>query len=242
VGLLLLVPGLAGAPAPAAGQETIASDRPGIGSASVVVAPGVAQAEFGAAVVGAGGSEALALGQLFVRYGLAGVEAELLVNSYRVGLDDAADGFEDVAVGAKVPIARGVGGRADLSLQGLVTLPTGAAGVGGDAVAPTVVALADIGLAAGSALSVNVAGTRGSGAVPDQILATVTPSLALSDRSSGYAGWAATFSEGADVHWLEGGVAFFASPDVQLDVNGAASLDTDQWFVGVGMAVRTGAR
>lgn len=234
--------GVAAPMSPLAAQDTIASDRPGIGSASVVIDPGVAQAEFGVAVVGAAGAESLALGQLFVRYGFPAFEAELLVNSYRLGIEDEVDGFEDVAVGAKVRVARRVGGRADLSLQGLVSLPTGAAGVGSDEVVPSLVALADIGLGEASALSVNLAGQLGTGAVRDQLLVTVTPSLMLSERTSGYAGWAATFADGGNAHWLEGGVAIFASPDVQLDLNGAASVDTDQWFVGVGMAVQTGAR
>jgi hypothetical protein len=231
---------------PVTAQETIASDRPGIGSGSAVIDAGVLQAEFGAAYLGGAGPDAVALGQLFVRYGLGRLELEFLGSSWvdvRSPADGAdMDGFEDAAVGAKVRLGQGIGGRMDLSLQGLLTLPTGSDGVGSEEWLPALVALADVGLGESTAVSLNLGARKGSGAVPDQLAASVTPALSLSDRLSGYAGWAGTFDDSDSVHWLEAGLAFLATPDVQLDINGATSPDTDQWFVGLGMAVRTGSR
>lgn len=236
--------GLAAA-VPGGAQETIASDRPGIGSASVVVAPGVLQAEFGTAWAGGPGPDALAIGQLLVRYGIAGVELEFLGNSWvnsRGEGANGADGFEDAAVGVKVPVARGIGDRADLSLQGLLTVPTGSEGLGSDEWIPTVVALADVALGEAAALGVNLGFSKGSGAVEDQVTASVTPSVGLTASLSAYAGWAGSFVDGTQSDWLEAGLAYLSGPDLQLDLNGAISPDTDRWFVGVGMAVRTGSR
>ena len=67
---------------PVTAQETIASDRPGIGSGSAVIDAGVLQAEFGAAYLGGPGPDVVALGQLFVRYGLGRLELEVLGNSW----------------------------------------------------------------------------------------------------------------------------------------------------------------
>jgi hypothetical protein len=172
--------------------------------------------------LGADGPDAVALGQIFVRYGIAG--------------------FEDVGVGAKVRIAQGVGGRADVSVQGLLTAPTGSDGVSSEEWIPTLVALTDVGLGGSAAMGVNLGFRKGSGDVADQGFASVTPSVSVAEGLSAYAGWAGSFADGGNVHWLEGGMAFLAGPDLQFDLNAATSPDTDQWFVGVGMAVRTGVR
>lgn len=228
---------------PLSAQETIASDRPGIGSGAAVVGQGILQAEFGGAWFGGPGSDALGLGQLFVRYGMGAFELEFLGNSWIQVQDGGPEGFQDLGVGAKLRVARGIGGRADLSLQGTVSAPTGSDGIGSDEWVPTLVALSDVSLGDASAVSVNVGWQLPAGTLDDALLfASVTPSLALTDRVGAFAGWAGSFWDGGDESWIEGGLTLLAGPDLQLDVNGATSPDTDRWFVGVGAAVRTGGR
>ena len=182
------------------------------------------------------------VGQLFVRYGLGPLEVAFLGNSWVDPRGGGESAFQDIGVGAKVRLAQGIGGRADLSLQGLITGPTGGESVTADEWIPTLVGLLDVGLTDRAGLSVNLAAQQGTGAVVDQLTATITPGLALTDRLSTYGGWAGVFNEVADTHWWEGGFAYQASPDMQLDLNAATSTDGDQWFVGFGMAVRTGVR
>jgi len=227
---------------PAAAQETIASDRPGIGSASVVLDPGVLQAELGAAWLGGEGPGAVALGQLFVRYGVGRFELELLGNSWVKVREGGPDGFEDPGLGAKVRLAQGIGGRADVSLQGLLTAPAGSDAFTADEWLPALVALADVGLGTSGSMGVNLGYRFGRGPVDGALFASVTPGLSLANDLGAYAGWAGSFAESGDTNWIEGGLAFVASPDLQLDLNAATSPDTDQWFVGVGVAVRTRTR
>lgn len=227
---------------PASAQENIASDRPGIGSAAVVVAPGVLQAEFGTAWFGGPGADALGVGQLFVRYGLGALELEFLGNSWVTVRDGGPDGFEDVGVGAKVRVAQGISDRADLSFQGLLTAPTGGDAFTADEWVPTVVALMDVSLGATSGMGVNFGYRFGPGDLDGLVFTSVTPAISLTDQLGAYGGWAGNFFEGGDTHWIEGGLAYLVTSDLQLDLNGAASPDTDRWFIGVGMAVRTGAR
>ena len=228
--------------APSAGQETITSDRPGIGSGAGVVGPGILQAEFGGAWSGGDGSDALSLGQLLVRYGFGRFEVEVLGNSWVKVQDGGPDGFQDLGVGAKVRVAEDVGGRANISLQGLLSTPTGSDAFTSDEWLPTLVGLADIGLGATTAVSVNAGYQFGAGTVDGSVFASVTPGISLTDQVGAYAGWAGAFSDGGDTNWIEGGVTFLANSDMQLDVNGATSPDTDAWFFGLGMAIRTGTR
>jgi hypothetical protein len=228
--------------APSAAQETITSDRPGIGSGAGVVGPGILQAEFGGAWFGGDGADALNLGQLFVRYGFGAFEVEVLGNSWVKVQDGGPDGFQDLGVGAKVRVAEGIGGRANLSLQGLLSVPVGSDEFTSDEWQPTLVALADIGLGATTAVSVNAGYQVGTGDLDGAFFASVTPGISLTDQVGAYAGWAGSFSGGGDTNWIEGGVTFLANSDMQLDVNGATSPDTDAWFLGVGMAIRTGTR
>lgn len=228
--------------APAAAQETITSDRPGIGSGAGVVGPGILQAELGAAWSGGPGADALSLGQLFVRYGFGRFEVEFLGNSWIKVQDGGPDGFQDLGVGAKVRLAEDVGGRANLSLQGLLSTPSGSDAFTADEWLPTLVGLADIGLGATTGVSVNAGYQFGAGNVDGSFFTSVTPGISLTDQVGAYAGWAGSFSDSGDTNWIEGGLTFLANSDMQLDVNGATSPDTDQWFIGAGIAIRTGTR
>ena len=211
-----------------------------------MLAPGLIHLETGASVAGGTAVDSYSIGQLLVRVGVSGVELELFGNSYLVTRSETtpaldAEGFADVGVGLKVPLARNVGDRMNLSLQGVLTAPSGSDAFSNDEWIAALNALADIGLSDRAGLSVNVGIAEGAAGASETFSVIVTPGLSLADGVGAYAGWAGFFAEGADVNFGEGGLTFLVNDDVQLDVNGGWALDADDWFFGVGAAFRWGA-
>ena len=70
----------------------------------------------------------------------------------------------------------------------------------------------------------------------------MTPGLALQGGVGLYAGWAGEFTDSGATHFAEAGLTYLASMDAQLDVNGGWDVDSRDWFVGAGIAVRWGGR
>lgn len=229
--------------AAASAQETITSDRPGIGSGSGVVAPGVFQVETGVALGGGPSSTDLSLGQALVRVGFSAFELEFFGNSYVTGLDDETgvpdrDGLQAPGLGAKVPVLRTR--AASLSVQGLAFVPSGSGAQSSDDWAFGLNALADFPVSDRVAVNGNVGVLAATGGKPAWS-ASVTPAYAFGGGVSGYAGWAGSFATEGDVNFAEAGLAFLANPNLQLDVNGGRSFSSGLWFVGVGAAFRRGA-
>lgn len=242
--LTLLVP-LAFATAPAlSAQETIASDRPGIGSGAFVLDAGTFQLETGLAYASTSSVDAYSFGQALVRIGVPGVELEILANSFVVTrgdqpssvLDD--EGFQDLGFGIKAPLARGLGGRANLSVQGILTAPTGSDGFTSDEWVPALVLLADLGLSERLGVGVNVGYQAGPGVLSEVTSVIVTPSVSLGGGVGAYAGWAGAFTSGTDTHFAEAGFVYLANADIQLDLNAGWDVDRDDWFLGAGLALR----
>lgn len=241
--VLAALPGLA---APLSAQS-ITPDRPGIGSGATVLAAGLIHLESGLSFSGGGEVDGYSIGEVLVRIGVPGVEVELFGNSYSLTRSDAfpsldAEGFLDVGLGVKVPLARDVGGRMNLSLQGVITAPTGSDAFTNDEWVAALNALADIGLSDRAGMGVNLGIAEGAGGAGETVSVIVTPGIALSDVMGAYAGWAGFFSDAGDVNFGEGGLTFLLDDDAQLDVNGGWALDADDWFVGAGVAVRWGNR
>lgn len=228
-------------------QETIASDRPGIGSGSFVLGRGTVQLETGVEYAEGSGQQAYALGQALVRIGFGGAELELFANSFVVQRGDAPlvedSGFQDLGVGAKLPLVRDRDEFA-LSLQGVLTAPTGTTGFSSEEWSGGLVGLADFALADGLATAVNVGYARLLGGdTPDGVLSViVTPAVTLGGGFGVYGGWAGAFASGADTHIAELGATWLRSADLQLDVNSGRDVDSGDWFLGFGLATRWGAR
>jgi hypothetical protein len=211
-----------------------------------VISPGFFQLETGLAFTESGPSEAFSIGQLFLRYGISErVELEILANSFvlqRTGVGAGRieeEGFEDMGVGAKAKLVESE--RATFSLQGFLTGSTGSEGFTSDAWYVTANGLLDVGLTERAGLGVNLGFRPGMGGLDPLVTANVTPGLSLGGGFGVYGGWAGAFTSGSDVNYLEAGGSALVGADVQLDVNGAWSVDEDTWFVGVGFSTRWGA-
>jgi hypothetical protein len=232
------------ASAPLVAQPTISSDRPGLGSGSTVIAPGMLQFELGGEYADDGeDADRISLGQALVRYGVAdGFELQGLFGSFTVlrADDVVAEGVQDIGLGAKIRLPS-PGDAWSWSLLGSVLLPTGGDAFTADAVVPSVTVLADMGLADGLGVAVNVGSSGFASDAGDQVSLIVTPSLALpGDRSvTLFAGYAGYFARGdADLHFAEAGLTWLRGADLQLDLNGGVEVDTGVYFVGIGVARR----
>ena len=229
--------------APLVAQSTISSDRPGLGSGSVVVAPGILQFELGGEYADDGeDADRISLGQALLRYGVAdGFELQGLLGSFTVlrASDVSAEGVQDVGLGAKVRLP--AGDAWSWSLLGSLLLPTGSPAFTADAVVPSVALLADLALAEGLGVAINVGSSGFATDAGDQVSLIVTPSMALpGDRPiSLFAGYAGYFAAGdADLHFVEAGATWLRGSDLQLDLNGGVEVDTGVYFIGIGVARR----
>lgn len=227
--------------------QTITPDRPGIGSGATVLAAGLVHLESGVSFSGGTEVDGYSIGEVLVRIGVSGVELEVFGNSYLVTRSDAlpaldAEGLADVGVGVKVPLARNVGDRMNISLQGVVTAPTGSDAFTNDEWVAALNALADIGLSDRAGLGVNLGVAEGVDGAGETVSVVVTPGVALSDVVGAYAGWAGFFADSGDINFGEAGLTLLLNDDAQLDVNGGWALDADDWFFGAGVAIRWGNR
>lgn len=234
-------------PTPVIAQAPISPDRPGIGSGATVLAPGLVHLETGASFSSTDGIDQYAIGEVLVRAGVSGVEVQLFGNSFVVQRSEAfpvldEEGFQDAGVGLKVPVVRGAGDRLNLSLQGLLSAPTGGQLFTADEWVGALNALADVSLSDRAGVSVNLGIEEGVGALGESYSVIVTPGIALGDGFGAYGGWAGFFTDAGDVDYGEAGLTYLASDDLQVDLNGGWGLDSDEWFVGAGVAMRWGAR
>lgn len=220
--------------------QSITPDRPGIGSGATVLAPGLIHLETGASVAGGNGMRAYSIGELVVRIGAPGMELEIFGNSFVSSLGDR--GVEDFGVGLKVPLLTDVGDRMNVSMQGVVTAPTGSDSFSTNEWVGGLNLLSDIALGGSAGLSVNAGYAKAGGGLGETISLVVTPGVSLTDVVGFYAGWAGFFADAGDVNYGEAGFTFLASDDLQLDVNGGWALDADDWFFGAGAAIRWGSR
>lgn len=243
--LAVVIPGTGIAQETAGGRgpaPTIASDRPGLGDGAHVLAEGVWQLEAGVAYDGGGPATLFSIGQGLVRLGLAGVELRLYPNSlvFQRGEMPHDEGLQDVGAGVKVTLSPEDAEVRTAVVAGM-TLPTGSNAFTADEVTAWGTFVLERGLSEDVGLAVNVGYGAPLNAFGDGTLAViVTPGFALpgTDGLSAYAGYAGFFSDGSDSHVIEGGLAYLADVDTQLDLNAGWDPDAGTLFLGVGVARR----
>lgn len=248
--LALLVLGVG----PAAAQETVSADRPGLDFSPVTVSPGFIQLEVGLPTLSletaTNGDTWLFQTPVLARVGLTGrLEVRAGLSPYnslstpRSGDSDAETktGAGDLEVGAKVRLTNENSSVAIVAIPSLF-LPTGSGEFAGGAVGYLLNTVVGFSLAD----AVGVAVTGGLYDLPDgddrstSGLAAVTVARSLSSVVGLFAETGLFPGPGRDPSQLGGGVTLLLSPNVQLDasVSGGLNEATPDWQFGSGIAFR----
>lgn len=240
--VLLFVLFLASA-APLEGQETIASDRPGIGSGSFVLKPGTLQMEAGGGYGNSDGVDRYSLGQLLFRFGVLNrLELQAQLNSLLFDQegDESRRGLQDLGLGAKLRLIPSGPGGSSFSFLAGVSIPTGAGFSSAGEVVPNLVLLGDVPVTRRLGFSANLGFGGWLASTEDLVTLTLTPSLALptSKPLGVFLGYAGLISESRKQHFVEGGLTWLPNPDLQLDANGGVDAGSGDYFFGIGVATR----
>lgn len=238
--------------APAQESDPLVTDRPDFTESAATVAPGRFQFEMGYTFTRSGTEELHNMGELLARLGiLPWLEGRLGLNSFSVLRDPAADreGLEDLTVGFKAVLNRKEtdASRAEPRVALLVgtDLPTGDGDVGSSEVVPGATLAASWDLSGRLVMASNVGWAY---AIDEderygQGLASLVFGYSVSGPLTAYVEWFGLLPEsrgdGAS-HYLNGGLAWLLSPNLQLDWRlGAGLQDPDpNWFTGVGVSFR----
>jgi hypothetical protein len=234
-------------------QDSITSDRPGVGISTSTVGPNRFQLEFGlptVTLVRGDGVDLRAWSTPFLaRYGLGeSAEVRLSGTGWNDVEDESAgnsvDGFGDLELGGKFNFTHGDGASPSLALVGGVRFPTGkhefSSGEAGY----------DLTLAAGWSLPANssLGATLGAFRVPVGAdysasgVLTTTYGHALTESWSAYGelGWFPDLHNSSDQAVWGLGTTYLLSHDVQLDLWGdfALNQETPDAAFGLGVSVR----
>jgi len=217
----------------------IASDRPGIGDGSWVLARGVWQAELGATLNDVGPTQA-GEGSALIRAGLDDLELRLYLPSPQLfdGEGVANDlQWGDLGLGAKLPL--GSNTHWDWSLITAATLPTGSASVSADALTGWGTLVGETRLGDTLGFTVNLGAEASTESSDDAVLSFIpTLTWVLGHSVSMYAGYAGFYSSGNNQHWIETGAVAASGRDFQFDINTAYDTQSGDWFVGIGLSRR----
>lgn len=224
-------------------QETIASDRPGIGSGSFALHPGTLQVEGGVGFSRGDSVDRLSLGQMLLRVGaFDGLELQGQLNSVVLDRGGEADreGLQDIGVGAKLRLTRDGPGGMGLSLLGTISFPTGSEFTSSNESVPGIALLADLPVADELTLSGNLVFGGWLARAEDLITLTLTPSYTLPSSTpiGVFLGYAGFYASSGNQHFLEGGLTWLPGPDLQLDANGGVDPESGDYFLGIGVATR----
>ncbi len=229
----------------AGAQPAIASDRPGLGTGAFVLKTGTTHLEAGAELA-IDGERQFSAGQIVVRWGLPFGELQALVNSFVVSRspDQAAEGFEDLGFGLKIPLVAREDDSLRISVLASLSLPTGSRLLTSDEAVPAAALLVDRAVSERWSVSATLGYTAGSDAQPDVVSVTLTPGASIPGpfNLGAFVGYAGFFGAGPDRHVVEAGLMFGATSDLQLDANWGIDVDTGDYFVGIGFARRWGWR
>lgn len=254
MGLLLTAPlaaqDLSGLPDP------LVADRPDFTESALTVPRGHVQAESGFTFTRQGDEESTSLGEVLIRIGIGErVEARLGVGSYSrvdpgVPGGGTFSGYEDPSVGLKIMLTPQDGnllppGHPQMALLLSTSAPLGSDELTADEWQP------EAKLALGWSLTdrVSLSSMLIYGYPTDgderfhQFGVSLSAGFSLADRwgafLEGY-GFSKESLDGSSTTYLDGGVTFSISKDIQLDARIGAGLDdpSPNWFTGVGAVVR----
>jgi hypothetical protein len=233
-------------------EDPMVTDRPDFTESARTVAPGRFQFELGYTFAKAGEETEHDFGELLVRLGVVSwLEARLGFNSFVLLREpgEDQDGLEDLTVGFKA-LLRGASAGASRAVPRLAVLlgarlPTGNEDIGSSEVVPGAKLAAAWDLSDRAVIATNLGWAYGF--ADDQRfhqgIASLVAGYSIIEPLTGYIEWYGFFPEnrgGGSNHYLNGGLAWLLSPDLQLDWRvGAGLQDPDpNWFTGLGFSFR----
>lgn len=249
---------ITGTALPAASQqsdlepEPLVTDRPDFTESAVTVAPGKVQLESGYTFTRVDTEQEHTLGEVLLRVGVAErVEVRLGVNSFAFTRTpgDTDSGLEDASLGVKVRLAdtpeRFRLTRPGIALLAGTTLPTGGGAFGESTLQPeATLALAwPVSERIGLASNVGYAYASEGGDRFNQFSGSVTLAYALAERLGSYVeayGFALDRGDGPDTGFVNGGLTYLLTNDLQFDVRAGVGLNAVEpdYFAGLGFARR----
>jgi hypothetical protein len=241
-----------GVPRPLGEPGPIVTDRPDFTEASSTVGLGIIQVETGYTFVRDGDTHAHSWGEPLVRVGALANWLEFRVAAFPLTVTDASgsmsrSGFEDLYLGAKCALTLQETFLPEIAVVIQMTVPTGSEEFSDGRVLPGVNLLYgwDLtdDLSLGGSTQFNSAlddhGTR-----VDEWVQSVALGYGLTDRLGVYAEWYSFHpggpGKGTTQRYLNGGLAFLATDDLQCDVRGGMGVndEAEDLFLGVGISFR----
>ena len=256
VGLALAVPALTLAQDFSGLPDSLVTDRPDFTESTATIPKGHFQLEGGYTFTRQGDEEASSLGELLLRVGAGErVEARFGIGSYGTvdtGISGASklSGYEDPFVGVKIRLNESdpdllPPGRPQMALLFSTSVPVGSDELTSDEWQPEGKLALSWDLNDWLSLSSNlIYGYPSDGDERfHQFGATLSAGLSLTDRMGAYVeayGFNKESLNGSSTTYLNGGLTFGVSNDVQLDVRVGAGLDdpSPNWFAGIGGGIR----
>lgn len=243
---LLVTPGVASAQAQLPKPlPPIDTDRPDLTDATTTVARGHVQFESGfTSQTSRDGLTALSGPELLVRIGVSSWAELRIGQNYRsvgTGPDQRVSGFDDFQLGTKIHLLD-QGSLPAISIEAFTTIASGAAGIGAPRTLPGGALLlqqtSDGPWSAGVELEIArgpVSGLSGFTSLSVQYQATM--------RVQAYGEWyqlQPDLSQSVHQHYLDAGLLFALTNDVQVDARVGIGLnhDADRSYFGFGLALR----
>ena len=245
-------------PGPAYAQDGLVADRPDFTEATTTVGRGVFQIEFGY-TLGRDSQDGTTIlthsfGEPLLRAGVLAEWLELRLGASPVAQRTTAEssrhseaGLEDLYLGVKLELTRQHGILPATAILPQMTVPTGSGGFSNGRSLPGVNflyswdATDEVSLAASTQVNQAV-GDSGDGYA--EWAQSVSAGLALGARNGLYGEWYAFFRaepEGTRVeHYVNGGLSWLATDDVQWDIRVGAGLSdlAEDLYVGTGITIR----
>ncbi|HEX9945053.1 MAG TPA: transporter [Thermoanaerobaculia bacterium] len=237
-------------------QDPLVTDRPDFTESVSTVPPGHYQIEAGTTFARQGDADSSSLGEVLVRIGAGErLEARLGLGSYgRVDpglpVTGTVSGYEDPSVGLKVRLTEDdpdllAPGHPAMALLFATTLPLGSDELTSDEWQPEAKLALSWALTDRWSLGSNLgyAYPAGEDERFHQLSASLTAGLSLTERLGVYLegfGFSKESTDGSGTRYVNSGLTWLLSNDLQLDVRIGAGLDDPHpnWFAGLGAAVR----
>ena len=220
----------------------IEADRPGFGESASVVERGRVQLEAGLAWTRVGGGvSVLDLPEAVLRVGVgASLEVRVQASDWlrAEGTGGTQSGWSDTGVGIRWQAAAGAH---DLSLRGVLFLPSGSPGWSDGKVDPEGAVSWAHELGGGWSASATVSARRFTSVATTVLSPSVSVEHALGSRGSTFVEYGANVADGRPpLHQVDHGYTWLPNPDTQLDVSIGFGLSSAApgFFVAVGFSRR----